>query len=432
MAHSQALLRMMQARTTLMMNHSPFFADLAMRLRLREDPTAKKYWTDGKSIGFNPEIVLADNQDEIKSRICEMTMHNAHGHIWRRGTRDPHDWNVACDYALWALLKRAGFAMPSNVLYDAKYDGMSAEQIYSLIHQPKGPQGTDGSPFGRQPTPPSGQGPQSRTPPQPGQQPQQGKPQPGQQPQQDQPGQVQDDDPGSDGEVRDYPGEDSRLAEEEWKVAVVQAWHRAKARGSMPAGFERLIKEITEPQVDWRANLRKWFQERAKNDYAWHRPNRRYLPQGMYMPTPFSEVMPAMVFYWDTSGSRDGDAARREAAAEIIGIFQEVRPELVYVIYGDTKVQRVQRFEPDDAIELKPKGGGGTEFAPIFEYIAEGDGVDLKDDPNLLPIDQPISAFIGITDLEGSFPDVEPEYPVLWVATTDIKPPFGTTIRINQ
>lgn len=137
-----------------------------------------------------------------------------------------------------------------------------------------------------------------------------------------------------------------------------------------------------------------------------------------------------MVFYWDTSGSRDTKEARAEAAAELISIFREVRPQKIFVIYGDAKVQRVQCFEPDDDIVLAPKGGGGTRFEPIFEYIEEGESVDTKGNADLLPIDCPIAAFIGITDLEGSFPEQEPEYPVLWVATAKHTPPFGEVIYI--
>jgi len=36
-----------------------------------------------------------------------------------------------------------------------------------------------------------------------------------------------------------------------------------------------------------------------------------------------------------------------------------------------------------------------------------------------------------LTDLYGSFPKVEPDYPVLWVSTSPQTAPFGETIHVD-
>jgi hypothetical protein len=38
---------------------------------------------------------------------------------------------------------------------------------------------------------------------------------------------------------------------------------------------------------------------------------------------------------------------------------------------------------------------------------------------------------VYLTDMYGTFPNKEPEYPVLWCATSDVVGPFGETLRIE-
>ena len=62
------------------------------------------------------------------------------------------------------------------------------------------------------------------------------------------------------------------------------------------------------------------------------------------------------------------------------------------------------------------KGRGGTSFKPVFDRI-EADGIV----PDTL---------IYFTDMECSFPE-EPEYPVIWCASTDIVAPWGETVAVK-
>jgi predicted metal-dependent peptidase len=85
----------------------------------------------------------------------------------------------------------------------------------------------------------------------------------------------------------------------------------------------------------------------------------------------------------------------------------------------DVLKKAVEHFTSDDLpLNLTPKGGGGTNFIPVFEHIA---------DEGMEP-----SALIYLTDLEGTFPQHEPDYPVLWVDTYGKhKPPFGEHVRME-
>lgn len=311
-------------------------------------------------------------------------------------------WQWATDAAINSIILSAKMILPVGAVLDPSCDGLSAEQIYERARQqpPSQEQAKDrhftgdGSEGGRDEEEEPGQGGEDE----------------------DQEGEG-DRDFGC-GEVRDCESEDAATLEAEWQVATLQAAQAAKAQGKLPAGIERLVEGISRPRIDWRSTLRRFVQTCARRDFTWTRPNRRYVASGLYLPALQSEQMPPVVIYWDTSGSRDYEDARAECAAEVASIIEEMKPERTYVIYGDTQFQHCDEFEPDDPIKFNPKGGGGTDFKWIIPYIEER-GIEP-------------ACLIGITDGWGTWPNQEPGYPVLWVMTTDVKPPFGEILKITE
>lgn len=424
-----ALRKVRKARANLILDEV-FFGPLAFKLILKPDPTARKMWTDGVYIGFNPAWVTEAPLDEIISRICEITMHNADGHSWRMEGRDPHDWNIAADYSLWGILKNAKFALPNDVYYSADYNGLSPEMIYTKIHKPPPPPEEASEPEPDQEESESEDEERGEENPPDDDEEDEGEDE-GNGDESDEPSDEGGDgdetedqpqrDPGSDGEVRPVPMEvDPGELEADWQMAVLEAYAQAKAAGHAPAGLERLVEKIINPVIPWQETLRKIVQQIiAKADYSWRRPSRRYISQGFYLPEVRSERMPAGVILWDTSGSRDDEQSRAECAAECASIIDECRPEKLYVMYVDTEVNRVDVFEPGDPIEFHPMGGGGTDFISAFEHI-EKEGWEP-------------AFFIGITDLYATFPAKAPEgYPVIWCATTNAVAPWGEVLRLNQ
>jgi predicted metal-dependent peptidase len=104
-------------------------------------------------------------------------------------------------------------------------------------------------------------------------------------------------------------------------------------------------------------------------------------------------------------------------AGEISAISDEAQPEAIHVVYCDAAVQSYQQFGPSEPIDLKPKGGGGTDFRPVFAWVEE---------KGIAPV-----CLIYLTDLCcHSYPQV-PEYPVLWVTDSRRTAPFGETVRIS-
>jgi predicted metal-dependent peptidase len=118
----------------------------------------------------------------------------------------------------------------------------------------------------------------------------------------------------------------------------------------------------------------------------------------------------------DTSGSI-GKLELEQFAGEISAISEETQPEAIRVVYCDAVVQCTQQFGPSERVRLEPRGGGGTDFCPPFQWVAEN---------NIAPV-----CFIYLTDLCcHSYPEA-PEYPVLWVTDSRRTAPFGETLRIG-
>jgi predicted metal-dependent peptidase len=373
------------ARRNLVLDH-PFFGVLSLKLELVEDPSVPSFRTDGRQLRFNPEFALGLNRYEAQGVVAHGVLHCANGHTWRRGSRDPKVWNRACDYAVNPIVLDAGMVLPADALDGSPYRGMSAEEIYErlLEQSPQNEQSQDDGTHAESEDDPQSGGAEGS----------------------------------GCGEVVDCEADQMPEIQAEWSEAVLNAAKRAESMGVLPAGLERLVEDIKNPPQDWRAILRRFVQRNACHDYSWRQPSSRYVYAGLYLPALRSETMPPMVIAVDTSGSID-DLTVKQFAKEIGAIVEEMQPERVYVIYCDAEIQGVDVFERGEPVVVSPKGFGGTDFRPVFEWIAEED---------ITP-----SCLVYLTDMAGAFPEAAPEYPVLWGDTLGLIPaPWGDTIQIRR
>lgn len=410
--------RVQAARLNLILDQ-PFFGVLALRLKIKADPSCKTAWVDGRTMGYNPEFVENLTHGQLVGLIAHEVMHCACGHPWRRDDRDAKRWNVAADHAINPILVKSGFKLPEGALLDPAYDGKNAEWIYARQPEPQ-PQPQDDEEGSESSQSSSGQGD--------GDQSDQGEAsdEPADDQSGDQPGDDQDaqDDqegqgePEQPGEVRDAPDDatEDGSTEGDWKAAVQQAANAAKAQGKLPGDLERFAADTAEPAVDWRSALRRFVQDTASADYTWRTPSPRYVARGLYMPSLRSEEMGPLVVAIDTSGSCDS-VLLAQFEAEVVAIVDEMSPSQVHVMYCDARVHRTDTFERGEEIKFNPVGGGGTAFAPVFEAIK-----DLDEDP---------VAVVYLTDLWGSFPTEVPEVPTLWATTHEREVPFGEVLLVN-
>jgi predicted metal-dependent peptidase len=431
-----------------MLTSCPFWGALALRLAVVEDPTCNTAWTDGVSIGYSVAYINSITHDECVFLIAHEVAHCAFGHPWRRDGREHRDWNVATDYAINSELARHGFSLPAGVLLSPEYDGRGAEWIYARTAEGKG-EGEGGQDEEREPGDDSdsddddegeggvecgepgddcqgddsadGEGDDSPSNESSGEGEGDGEGGEG-----DSDGEGSDE--GSDaprteapGEVRDAPAptaDEPGMDEVDWKQAVSESALTAKRRGDYGGDVERVVGQVQKAKVDWVAVLRAFVSEIAKADYSWTQPNTRYIPMGIFLPALRADGLGPMVVGIDTSGSVDSvQLAAMEA--ELRAIVGEANPERTTVVYCDTRVNHVQTFERGEPVTLVPKGGGGTAFGPVFEYVA-----GMGERPACL---------VYLTDMQGRFPDAAPDYPVLWVNTGryDYRAPFGQVVRVG-
>jgi predicted metal-dependent peptidase len=162
--------------------------------------------------------------------------------------------------------------------------------------------------------------------------------------------------------------------------------------------------------------LANFVERTARNDYNWNNPNRRYLNRGFVLPGLLSDELSRVVVANDTSGSTMG--VQGHFTNEISGILAMFKTTIT-VIECDARVQRVQDYQTEDLpVEFEIKGGGGTDFRPVFDHV-EKEG--------LMP-----SCLIYLTDTYGTFPPEQPDYPVMWVSVVkDGICPWGEVVYLD-
>lgn len=456
-----------RARIGIALNsRTAFYASLMAKHPMVADPSKKTFSTNGILIKYNPAYAKTLTLDETKGVIIHELAHIYSFHHLRRKGRDKDLWNKACDYAINWSLKKGGITLPKGVLLSERFEGMSAEMIYQILKKeqtppapPKPqpdpePQGGDSSPSddgqdNDQEDQDQGNGDQQDDP-QDQQEDQdqdddeqdddqsqgqqdddddQDQDDDGQGNGQDQDDDEQDDDQedetfdGNVGEVEDAPVQtkpERDLMEDQVRQNLAQALVMAKAQGNLPADMERKIEKLLEPTTDWSEVLHRFVFDVCHNDYSFMRPNLRYASCGFLVPSLHNLEVGSLVFVGDTSISMDKQLLNI-TAADMYDAAQTLNKEMI-VIYADTIVQgEPQILEPDEPnFTLTPKGGGGTDFVPAFEYVEKHD---------LQP-----AALVYFTDgYCDSFPE-EPDYPVLWAIydNDEFDPPFGEVIHVDS
>jgi predicted metal-dependent peptidase len=390
----------------------PFLATLALRLERRADPTAPTAWADGVHLAVHPSWFADLSDDHRLALVAHECYHVALGHHLRRGTRDPHRWNRACDYAVNALLRADGFTLPDRALFDPRFGDASAEAIYQQLPTP-----FDTSDPNPTPPPVTGSSPSSS---------------PGTAP-------PTSPDATSDplaaapeifGEVRDQPSptpatpaaQEARLAHH--AVLITALAQQARAAGRDSAGARRAATLATQPAtVDWRALLAEFLTRRTPQDYSWRRPHPRYAALGLYLPLLDSPSLSPIAFVVDTSGSVP--KAALDAVTAELEAFLEQHPTLTLdVLYADAEVTgRASYTVADLPLRLAPIGGGGTDFAPALAALA------VPSDNQETP-----ACIVYLTDLRGHFPDEPPSIPVLWItfgaSRATATAPFGRVVSL--
>lgn len=342
----QARERLVTARVGLLLRQS-FFGNLATRMKLiNADEWCATAATDGRNFYYNSRFIMMLKTKEVEFLFGHEVLHVVYDHIDRRGSRDPQIWNIANDYTVNADLKRhkvGQFITTVPCLYEQKYDGKTSEEIYDDLM--KNVQKIDINDLLDQMIDDhmDGEG---------------------------------DDESDGEGDKEGKSKRPTMSAEErerirqEVKQAIIAAAQSAEA-GSLPKGVERLVKQATNPIMPWRELLQTNLTSAIRNDYSWMRPSRRGWHMDAIMPgmTPGEEIDVTVAI--DMSGSIS-DHQAQQFLGEISGMMSAFDGYKVHVFCFDTEIYNPADYTSEnmDTIdEYEPKGGGGTDFDAIFDYL---------------------------------------------------------------
>jgi predicted metal-dependent peptidase len=380
--------KLITARIALLLK-APFFGNLATRLKLENAdewcPTAA---TDGRKFYYNSEFINKMPQKQIEFLMGHEVLHCVYDHMGRRGDREPRVWNIADDYCVNQDLldQRIGEKIPVG-LFDTKYRGWSAEEVYDdlmknakkisiddlekmLLDEHLDGEGDDG----------------------------------------------EGDKEGKGGRPK-LSEEEKKQIRDEIKEAVMAAAQTVGA-GNLPSGVKRLIKDLTAPQLDWRTLLQQQIQSTMRTDYTWARASRKGWDMDAVMPGSDWDKEIDICVAIDASGSMS-DNMLRDILSEVKGIMESYTSFRLHLWSFDTAVYNATVFTAenlDEIMDWEVGGGGGTSFECNWEFMRDNDIVPKK--------------FVMFTDGYPGGGWGEEEYcDTLFIihGSTTIEAPFGIT-----
>ena len=358
MADAQILDKLTTARVGLLLK-APFFGNMATRMRLVDAsewcPTAA---TNGRDFYYNVDFVKKLSVKKLEFLFGHEICHCVFDHFGRVGSRDRQLSNIAQDFAVNQILvdERIGDKITEvKICQDNRYRGMAWEEIYDELYEKaekismpdllkqlgdlldehikeEGPGESDGDQEGK------GKG---------------GRP--------------------------SMSKEEAQKIRDEIKEAMIQSAAAAGA-GKTPAGIMRMIKDMTEPKMDWRTLVRQEIQSIVRNDYSFTRPNRKSMHSGAILPGMKEATTIDVGIAIDMSGSIGTEDAST-FLGEVKGIMDQYEDFKINLWCFDTSIYNHQEISQDNAhdlVDYEPQGGGGTDFDVNFEFMKEQGFVPKK------------------------------------------------------
>lgn len=383
--------RLRKVKIALMRN--PMFVELSGvmmvgKTEVRDDvPTA---YTNGRDEVYGRDMLKWMSEKEIGFVIMHEVMHKAYRHMstWRKlWEQDPQLANMACDYVINLMLvdtdpNESMIAMPKKDgklfgLLDRKYAGMNAKQVFDLLKQ-NGESNNVSSGF---------------------------------------------DEHGWD-DAEGMPEEAKKELEKEIDRALRQGQIAAQKVGKGKGGMSRAIGDLLKPKVDWKEVMREFVSSICanKDTSSWRRVNRRFVGNGVYMPSLIGERVGRIVVAVDTSGSIGGVILDR-FLSEVKALADSVHPEAIDLLYWGSSVEGHEVYDDANMSSLldstKPVDGGGTHPPCVPAYMKDK---ELKPECVVVLTD-------GYVDSWGTW-----DMPVLWVVVgnSGAVSPVGKTVNVEE
>lgn len=380
---------------------TPFFGNMATRMKLIDAsdwcPTAA---TNGRDFYYNRDFIEKLSTKKLEFLFAHEIGHCVFDHFGRAGSRDRRMCNIAQDFAINQILvdERIGEKITEvDICLDSKYRGLAWEEIYDMLEEER-----------------------------------QQMPEMSMEEFLDKLGDLLDEHinedssaPGNEKEGKNgrptLTKEEAQKIKDEIKESMIQAAAAAGA-GKVPGQIQRLIKDLTEPKMDWREVLQMNIQSIIRNDYSFQRPNRKSQHSGAILPGMRNDETIDVAIGIDMSGSI-GDEDAKIFLSEVKGIMDQYQDYKIDIWCFDTAIYNHQTFDADsgeDFLNYEPMGGGGTEFMVNWEYMKDNDIVPKK--------------FIMFTDGYpwSSWGDEDYCDTLFIVKGSDNEAPFGQTVKYDE
>jgi predicted metal-dependent peptidase len=325
-------------------NSYPLLGALAAAFRIIEDTaichrlgiTIAAVNAEAKELYVSPGAALT--LEEAKFVLAHELLHVGLRHEARRRGRDPHLWNVACDYVIngWLMEMNVGSFPSFGGLYDRELSGLSAEAIYDRLvvdlrrNRKLATLRGAGACDMLETTP--------------------------------------------DWWTRD----DATSLDDFYRRALSQGltYHHEQGRGLLPAALLEEIRALDCPSIPWDVELAQWFDEHfppLERVRTYARLSRRQsstpdIPRPRYVPAP-EDANRTFGVVLDTSGSMD-----RQLLAKCLGTIasyctaRDVR--FVRLVFCDAAAYDAGWVAAEEiGYRIEVKGRGGTVLQPGIDLL---------------------------------------------------------------
>jgi predicted metal-dependent peptidase len=351
----QAIIEKLTTARVGLLLKAPFFGNMATRMQLIDaSDWCQTAATNGRNFYYNVDFVKKLSVKKLEFLFGHEILHCVFDHFGRLGSRDPKIANIAQDFAVNQILvdERIGDKITEvKICYDPKYRGLAWEEIYDLLYEQAEkitmPQLLQqlGDLLDEHIKEGDGEG--------------------------------EGDKEGKGGRPGMTKAE-AQAIKDEIKEAMIQSAAAAGA-GKTPAGIQRMIKDLTEPKINWRDLVRQEIQSIIRNDYSFARYNRKSAHSGAILPGLKEATTIDVAVAIDMSGSIGTEDATA-FLSEVKGIMDQYEDFKVNIWCFDTDIynhQEISHDNSEDLLSYEPQGGGGTDFDVNFTFMEEN-GIQPK------------------------------------------------------
>lgn len=300
-----------------------FYTHILFSMKFVWDESCTSAYTNGLTLGYNPDFFEAATPGQRVFVLVHECDHVARLHIARGKDFDHDIFNQAADHVINLTLKNAGFEMYDWVLCDPRFADMSTEEVYKILEAEN-----------------------KQLPLQPNKMP----------------------------DLKPIPDEEEKETIAKMQDIIIEAAMQSKMMndkpGTIPGEVELFLDNLLNPKLPWQIILMRYMKKMAKSGYNWAKPNRRFLPQNIYLPARWSNNGLVDIEAWtDISGSETDEDFQRYVS-ELNGILKQFKPGKITLGQFDTTITQIDVVRSvADLAKVRFHGRGGTCITDVLNSI---------------------------------------------------------------